>query len=120
MSALQLKKSLADAIRYKMAAEHLTISSFAKKTKTGRNSVRRILDGKNTAITLRTMAKAAKALNLELSLTVKPLPLAKLGKIAGQLAAADEAHKAEELKKQFMEGYYGKPIHELDAKNTAV
>ncbi len=64
MSALQLKKSLADAIRYKMAAEHLSISTFAKKTKTGRNSVRRILDGKNTAITLRTMAKAAKALNL--------------------------------------------------------
>lgn len=120
MSALQLKKSLADAIRYKMAAEHLSISTFAKKTKTGRNSVRRILDGKNTAITLRTMAKAAKALNLELSLTVKPLPLTKLGKIAGQLAATDDAHKAEELKKQFMEGYYGKPIHLLDAKNPAV
>jgi hypothetical protein len=61
------------------------------------------------------MAKAAEALNLELTLSVKQLPLGKLGRIAGQLAATDDARKAAELKKQFMEGYYGKPLNRLDA-----
>lgn len=119
-AALQLKKSLADAIRHKMATDQLSITTFARKTRTERNSVRRILDGKNTSITLKTIAKAAEALNLELTLTVKQLPLAKLGKIAGQLAATQNASKAQGLKKQFLEGYYGKPIHQLHAENTAV
>jgi hypothetical protein len=57
-AALQLKKSLADAIKHQMKFDHLSISSFARKTKTNRHSVRRILDGKNTSITLKTMAKA--------------------------------------------------------------
>lgn len=113
-AALQLKKSLADAIKHQMKFDHLSISSFARKTKTNRHSVRRILDGKNTSITLKTMAKAAEALNLELTLSVKQLPLGKLGRIAGQLAATDDAQKAAELKKQFMEGYYGKPLNRLD------
>ncbi len=114
-AAQQLKKSLADAIKHQMKFDHLSISSFARKTKTNRHSVRRILDGKNTSITLKTMAKAAEALNLELTLSVKQLPLAKLGRIAGQLAANNDAQKATELKKQFLEGYYGKPLNQLDA-----
>jgi transcriptional regulator with XRE-family HTH domain len=114
-AALQLKKSLADAIKHQMKFDHLSISSFARKTKTNRHSVRRILDGKNTSITLKTMAKAAEALNLELTLSVKQLPLGKLGRIATQLAATNDAQKAAELKKQFLEGYYGKPVNQLDA-----
>jgi transcriptional regulator with XRE-family HTH domain len=114
-AALQLKKSLADAIKHQMKFDHLSISSFARKTKTNRHSVRRILDGKNTSITLKTMAKAAEALNLELILSVKQMPLGKLEKIAGQLANTDSAQKATELKKQFLEGYYGKPVSKLDA-----
>jgi transcriptional regulator with XRE-family HTH domain len=113
-AALRLKKSLADAIKHQMKFDHLSISSFAKKTKTNRNSVRRILDGKNTSITLKTMAKAAKALNLELTLSVKRLSLGKLGRIAGQLAATNDSQEAAELKKQFLEGYYGKPVKHLD------
>ena len=115
VAALQLKKSLAEAIKHQMKSYDLSISSFAKKTKTNRHAVRRILDGKNTSITLNTMAKAAEALNLELTLTVKQLPLGKLGRIAGQLAATDDAQQAAELKKQFLEGYYGKPMSQLDA-----
>jgi transcriptional regulator with XRE-family HTH domain len=114
-AALQLKKSLADAIRHQMKLDHLSISTFARKTKTNRNSVRRILDGKNTSITLKTMAKAAEVLNLELTLSVKQLPLAKLERIAGKLAATDDSKKAAELKKQFLEGYYGRPVGRLDA-----
>ncbi len=92
-AALQLKKSLADAIKRQMKFDHLSISSFARMTKTNRHSVRRILDGKNTSITLNTIAKAAEALNLELTLSVKQLPLGKLGRIAGQLAAIDDAQE---------------------------
>jgi len=114
-AALQLKKSLANAIKHQMKFDHLSISSFARKTKTNRQAVRRILDGKNTSITLKTMVKAAEALNLEMTLTVKQLPLGKLGRIAGQLAATADAQKAAELKKQFLEGYYGKPVNQLDA-----
>lgn len=103
-----------------MAADRLSITTFAKKTKTGRNSVRRILDGKNTSITLLTMAKAAEALNLELTLSVKQLPLPSLRKIAGQLASTKDPKSADRLKKQFLEGYYGKPMHQLHAQDTAV
>ena len=98
-----------------MKFDHLSIPGFAKKTKTNRSSVRRILDGKNTAITLKTMARAAEALNLELTLSVKQLPLAKLERIAGQLAATSDFKKTAELKKQFLEGYYGKPVGQLNA-----
>src|ERR1700691_2979967 len=96
-AALQLKKSLADAIKHQMKSDHLSISSFARKTKTLRHAVRRILDGKNSSVTLKTMTKAVEALTVALTLSVKQLPLAKLGRIAGQLAAANDAQKAAEL-----------------------
>jgi transcriptional regulator with XRE-family HTH domain len=115
--ALQIKESLATAIRRKMADDHLNITTFARKTKTGRNAVKRILDGRNTAITLKTMAKAADALNLKLTLLIKPLPVSKLDKIAKQMVEATTAAKAEKLKEQFIEGFYGKPIHQVHAQN---
>jgi transcriptional regulator with XRE-family HTH domain len=118
--ALQLKKSLATAIRRKMADDNLSITAFARKTKTGRNSVKRLLDGRNTAITLKTMAKAAEALNLKITLTIKPLPVSKLDKIAKQMVEATTADDAEKLKVQFIEGFYGKPIHQIHAENPAV
>jgi transcriptional regulator with XRE-family HTH domain len=108
-AALQLKKS-----------DNLNITAFARKTKTGRNSVKRILDGRNTAITLKTMAKAAEALNLKITLTIKPFPVSKLDKIAKQMVEATTANDAEKLKVQFIEGFYGKPIHQTHAENTAV
>src|SRR5664280_2253308 len=118
--ALQLKKSLASAIRQKMVADRLSISTFAKRTKTGRNSVRRILDGKNTSITLKTMARAAEALNLELTLSVKKLSPAQLGTIADRFASADDEHEAAKLEDQFVEGFYGKPLKKAHAKDPAI
>jgi transcriptional regulator with XRE-family HTH domain len=119
-AALHLKKTLADAIRLRLAEENMTISDFARKTGTGRHSVRRLLDGKNTAITLKTMAKAANVLDLELTLSVKQLPLSSLEKISRQLASTDDAKEARDLKKRFMEGYYGKPISLIHAQDSAV
>jgi transcriptional regulator with XRE-family HTH domain len=119
-AALQLKKSLASAIRQKMAADRLSISTFAKRTKTGRNSVRRILDGKNTSITLKTMARAAEALNLELTLSVKMLTPVRLGKIADRYASAGNERETAKLETQFLEGFYGKPLKKAHAKDSAV
>jgi hypothetical protein len=66
------------------------------------------------------MAKAAEALNLKITLTIKPLPVSKLDKIAKQMVEATTADDAEKLKVQFIEGFYGKPIHQNHAENSAV
>jgi len=119
-AALQIKKSLADAIRSKMAQEGLSLSTFSRKINTERNALRRILDEKSTSITLNTMVKTAEALDLELTLSVKPMPIAELGKIAERLAVAKNAKEANQLKRQFLAGYYGRPIRNTRAKNSTV
>ena len=119
-AALQLKRDLATAVRRKMAHDKLSIASFARKTKTGRNSVNRLLDGRNTAIILKTMVKAAEALGLKLSLTVEPLPVAKLDRIAKQMVEAPTAAEAERLKEQFLDGFYGQPASQGHAQDPAV
>ncbi|MBI5769781.1 MAG: XRE family transcriptional regulator [Verrucomicrobia bacterium] len=108
--AFRAKKTLATAIKRKLSAEQMSISAFAKKIKTGRQSIRRLLDGKNTAITLNTMAKAADALNLEFEISVKPLPLSRLEPIAKKYAETSDEKEAARLEKEFLEGYYGKPF----------
>lgn len=119
-AALKLKKTLATAIRHRMEAERLSVTEFAQKTKTGRNAVRRILDGKNTAITLKTIGKAVDALDMQISLSVKPAPLSKLRKIAQRLSATEDANQAAKLKRQFMEGYYGRTTNKAHAQAAAV
>lgn len=114
-AALELKKTLATAIRHRMETERLSVTEFAQKTKTGRSAVRRILDGDNTAITLKTIGKAVDALDLKISLSVKQAPLSRLRKIAQRLAATEDANQAAKLKKQFMEGYYGRPVNKAHA-----
>jgi len=119
-TALQIKKSLADAIRKKMAKEGLNLSTFSRKINTERNALRRILDEKSTSITLNTMVKTAEALDLELTLSVKPMPVAELGKIAEKLAVAKTAKEANNLKRQFLAGYYGHPVRKPRAQNSTV
>lgn len=118
-AALQLKKDLATAVRRKMAVDHLNIAGFARKTKTGRNSVKRLLDGRNTAITLKTMVKAAEALGLKLSLTVEPLPVAKLDALAQRMVEAPTKDEAERLKEALLDGFYGQPSASGHAQASA-
>jgi transcriptional regulator with XRE-family HTH domain len=115
--ALKMKQSLASAIRQRMAAERLNITTFAKKTKTGRNSIRRILNGNNTSITLNSIGKAAEALNLDFTLSAKKLTPDQLGEIADRLDTADARKKAR-LEDEFVAGFYGKPLKRANAKNT--
>lgn len=120
LMAFKAKKTLAVALKQKLTDEQMSVSSFAKKIGTGRQSVRRLLDGKNTAITLKTMAKAADALNLEFAISVRPLPLPKLEQIAKQYSDTADEKEAARLETQFIEGYYGKTIKQVHAQNTAV
>jgi transcriptional regulator with XRE-family HTH domain len=114
--ALKMKRSLASAIRERMASENLNISTFAKKTKTGRNSIRRILNGNNTSITLNSIGKAAEALNLEFMLSAKKLTPEELGEIADRLDTSEDPEKGR-LEEEFVAGFYGKPLKTADAKN---
>jgi hypothetical protein len=108
--AVRAKRTLATALKQKLVDEQMSVSSFAKKIKTGRQSVRRLLDGKNTAITLNTMAKAAQALNLQFDLTVRPLPLSKLEPIAKKYVETPDTKEAARLETEFLKGYYGKSL----------
>jgi len=115
-AALRMKRIFAEHIRNRMAAEKLSVSRFARATKTGRSAIQRILDPRNTAITLHTMARTAAALNLEISLLLKPRPISELMKIVDQGLEATSARQAAALEAQFLAGYYGKPAKLPHAK----
>ncbi len=119
-TARQIKKSLADAIRKRMAREGVSLSAFSRKINTERNALRRLLDVKSTSITLNTMVKTAEALDLELTLTIKPLPLANISSMVRRLTKTKSARQAAALKRQIITGYYGRPGHRAGAQNPAV
>ena len=115
-SATIVKTQLADALRAKMAVEKLTISALAKKTKTGRNAIKRILDKRNTAITLKSIAKTVDALGMQISLSVKPATADELNEIAHQMVGTSNPAEAEQLKQRYLASFYGLPSH---AQNPA-
>lgn len=115
-SATLVKTQLATAVRRKMAAENLSISALALKTKTGRNAIKRILDKRNTSITLKTIAKTADALGMQISLSVKPATADELNVIATRMVDAPNAEAAAALKQKYLAGFYGLPSH---AENPA-
>ncbi len=90
-----------------MASGDIDVSSFAKRMKTSRSAVRRLLDEKNTAITIRTLARAAEVAGLEIVFTVRQKSPAELTGLARQLAAAKSPAKAAQLKKNLIAGFYG-------------
>ena len=51
---------------------------------------------------------------------VRQLPLTKLAPLAARLAATADDKEAESLRKQFLEGYYGKRVGRSNAQTTAV
>lgn len=71
---------------------------------------RRLLDGKNTAVTLVSLVKAAEAANLELTISAKPRPLNELRPLAERLAQARNPAEAARLKRQLIKGYYGSRV----------
>lgn len=106
-TARALKTELAGVLKQRMVSGDFDVSSLAKQMKTSRSAVRRLLDTKNTAITFRTLARAADAAGLEISFTVRPKSPVELTELARQLADTESAAKAARLKEDLVAGFYG-------------
>ena len=61
-TAAAIKKVLALQIEEEMQAQHLTKTAVAQRMHTSRAALNRLLDGKDTSLTLTTLASAAAAL----------------------------------------------------------
>ncbi|HTQ15730.1 MAG TPA: hypothetical protein VMH86_17825 [Rhizomicrobium sp.] len=71
VTAAAMKRVLAWQIAQAMKKQRLTKSVLAKRMRTSRAALDRLLDEKNTSVTLQTMGRAAAALGKELSVTLK-------------------------------------------------
>lgn len=63
-----LKAILADQIRAAMERDRITKSAMAERMQTSRRALDRLLDPKNTGVTLHTMQRAALAVGRQLRL----------------------------------------------------
>lgn len=103
---VELKRSLTASILEKMSQDNLSISALAERMGTGRTAVRRILDGKNTSITFRSMSRAARAVGLQIKIIAEPMSPADLGKLAHRFARSKSRAASAKLKAQITEGFY--------------
>lgn len=65
---LQFKKAIAAGLKQGMQRRNITIADLVRQTGAGRESIRRILNPRDPAITLKTIAKTADVLGLRLTL----------------------------------------------------
>ncbi len=65
------KRALARRVATLMKKQHVTKSTMAKRMRTSRAALDRLLDADNTSVTLQTMGRAAAVLGKELSITLK-------------------------------------------------
>lgn len=71
VTATAMKRVLAWQIAQLMKKQRMTKSVMAKRMRTSRAALDRLLDADNTSVTLQTMGRAAAALGKELSVTLK-------------------------------------------------
>jgi antitoxin HicB len=71
VTATATKRVLAWRISELMKKQRVTKSAMAKRMKTSRAALDRLLDAENTSVTLQTMGRAAAALGKQLSVTLK-------------------------------------------------
>lgn len=71
VTATAMKRVLAWQIAQLMKKQRVTKSVMAKRMRTSRAALDRLLDTENTSVTLQTMGRAASALGKELSVTLK-------------------------------------------------
>jgi antitoxin HicB len=65
------KRMLARRVAELMKKQRVTKSTMAKRMRTSRAALDRLLDADNTSVTLQTMGRAAAVLGKELSITLK-------------------------------------------------
>lgn len=105
---IAIKRPLVHVLRSRMDAQHVSVSELARTLRTHRTVVRRILDPRNTSITLQTMARAARALGLTLKLAADPMPPEQLDELAQRLAHAESDSEASQLTESIVAGFYGR------------
>ncbi len=66
-----MKRVLAWQIAQAMKKQRVTKSAMAKRMRTSRAALDRLLDADNTSVTLQTMGRAATVLGKELSITLR-------------------------------------------------
>jgi hypothetical protein len=71
VTATAMKRVLVWQITQAMTKQRITKSDMAKRMKTSRAALDRLLDTRNTSVTLQTMGRAAAALGKELSISLK-------------------------------------------------
>jgi len=67
-----IKQKISNGLRYRLKRKGVTIASIARDTGTSRTAIRRVLDEKNTSITLHTIVRTANSLGYRLRLTLEP------------------------------------------------
>ena len=67
-----IKRQISKNLRSRLKRQGVTVASLARDTGTSRTAIRRVLDGKNTSITLHTIVRTAKSLGFRLRLTMEP------------------------------------------------
>ena len=71
-TAVAVKRVIAWQIEQEMAAQKITKTAMAKKMRTSRASLNRLLDENDTSLTLTTLAGAAAALGRRIKLELAP------------------------------------------------
>jgi predicted XRE-type DNA-binding protein len=71
VEAAAIKKVIAMKILEAMKQKKLTKASLAKKMKTSRSALDRLLDPENKSVTLQTLVKAANALGKQVTVSVE-------------------------------------------------
>ena len=71
-TAVAVKRVIAWQIEQEMAAQKITKTAMAKKMRTSRASLNRLLDENDTSLTLTTLAAAAAALGRRIKLELAP------------------------------------------------
>lgn len=69
VEAAAIKKVIAALLAKEMAAQNLTKVAMVKRLGTSRSQLDRLLDAKNSSVTLLTLTKAAAAIGKRLSIT---------------------------------------------------
>ena len=72
VTAVAVKRVIAWQIEQEMSAQNITKTAMAKKMRTSRASLNRLLDENDTSLTLTTLAGAAAALGRRIRLELTP------------------------------------------------
>lgn len=68
-----IKKQISSSLKARLRQRGVTVASLARDTGTSRTAIRRVLDGKNTSITLYTVVRTAQSLGYRVRLVMEPV-----------------------------------------------